>query len=594
VLTRRYQILLIAVIVLAAFYPANFAGFAFIDDESMETGHRGIVELDLGNVFIPTMGGGLYYRPLFALSFRFDKLLFGFDPGMMHLENVFLHVINALLVYFITLRVLPPPDRAGSMLPLFVSLVFALHPVNAESVNWISGRSDVLAGSFLCASMLSLLIFREGRQNTYGVLAFALFLGGVLTKETSLAFFPGILLMLKATDGTPSQQPVNTDFRKEKTEQNPFLLLIGVFLVLAVFFFLRSTAFTSNTSRIGLTIRAISDDWIHSMFVIMRAFGFYIKKLIYPFPLNFAIIEVDPLYEILAVPFLLICIYVVTRRTVLSALFTTGLLLIIPSFLIAFGQIAWTPYAERYLYLASAFLTVPAIIALAQVIPSRALPAAKVGSVVIILLLSVMMFQRSLIWQNDLTLIADTVTKTPDSKVLRAIYALKLVRRGEYAGAKEQLEKGEEISELVYDPRYEFIKAYMFYRQGKIEESLKIIEAVLVKTKGRSIEALEYLILLLEEKKSTCRSQTEIRTIELSIFRHTMRLFVLKGDPHLLYDLGVSAERLGDRGRAVRLFQQAINNLPDGDLLRQSSKNKIKTLSLAKGAHHVEKAFYDH
>jgi tetratricopeptide (TPR) repeat protein len=588
VLKLRYQLLIVCVTVLVAFSPALFAGFSFIDDDSMETGYQGVERLDLGNVFIPAHGGGLYYRPLIALSYRLDKLLFRFSPGIMHLENILLHIVNTLLVYFIVLRVLPPPDRTRSMLPLFVSLVFALHPVNAESVNWISGRSDVLAGSFLFASMLSTLVFQEDRQRIFGVVAFLSFLGGVLTKETSLAFFPGVLMLVKATDGPHADRPPVTGARQREGEHHPFLLLTGAVLALAIFFFLRTTAFTSNTGRIGLTIRAISDDWINSLFVILRAFGFYMKKIIYPYPLNFAIIEIDPLYEILAVPLLMVTAYVASRRTTLSAIFTTGILLITPSFLIAFGQIAWTPYAERYLYLASAFLSIAGIITVVRLIPPRAVSAVKIGSMVLLLLLVSAMFQRSLVWQDDMKLIADTVEKTPDSKVLRAIYALKLVRAGEYARAKEQIDKGEQIYELVYDPRFDFIRAYMFYRQGNMTESLKIIEGAVEKTKGRSPAAVEYLVMLLQEKKSASHSLAEKRILERSIFRHTMRLFSLTGDPHLLYDLGVSAEGLGERQRALRLYRQAEKVLPEGDGQRLSVTRKIEAITRTNGAHHAQ------
>jgi hypothetical protein len=583
-LTRKYQLLLIVVIVLASFYPSYFAGFAPVDDEAMEVSYRGIEKLDLGGHFVPAHGDGLYYRPLINLSLRIDKLLFGFDPGIMHLENVLFHVINAILVYLITRQLVPLPERFGSLLPLFVSLVFALHPVNAESVNWISGRSDLLAGSFLFTSMLFLLLYREGLQKKYGILSFASFLMGALTKETSLAFLPGALLVLTAYERPVARDAYSNEIHPQNTYQHWILIVSGAVLALGVFTFLRSAAFTSSSSRIGLTLMAMKDDWVHSAFIVMRAFGFYLKKLVYPFPLNFAIIEVDPLYEVLAVPLLLACIFVVTRRTVLSALFATGIVLITPSFLLAFGQIAWTPYAERYIYLTSAFVIPAAIVWAARTFPVGTMPVAKVGMTVVILVLFGVMFHRSFVWQDNMRLIADTVEKTPGNKSLRNIYAMQLARKGEYAAAREQLNNARELYERVYDPRAEFITAYIHYREGHIEESQRILEKVVEKTRGTSIEALEYLVSLLEEKRRTGVSRSELRTLERSLFRHTLRLYALTGDPHLLYDLGAIVERQGDRGRALRLYRQASNNLPEGDQQRLSALRKIDILTSAKGA----------
>ena len=69
-----------------------------------------------------------------------DSQLFGLNPYWMHLENLFLHIANTLLLFAILKRI------TGSLWPsAFVSAAFALHPMHVESVAWIIERKDVLS-----------------------------------------------------------------------------------------------------------------------------------------------------------------------------------------------------------------------------------------------------------------------------------------------------------------------------------------------------------------------------------------------------------------------------------------------------------------
>ncbi len=345
-LRRPYQILLLSALILAAYYPANFAGFSGIDDQGMYGAVVGIQRWDLRSIFFPSTTGGLYYRPMLVISFMIDKLMLGLIPALMHLENVLLHLANAVLVFFLTRHLLPENTRDNSFAPLAAGLLFGLHPIATESVNWISGRTDVLAGSFLLLSIFFLLKYLESGGYKYIFFSITVFLAGAFTKDTAIAFLPGAFLLtiskpgpVEVSSATPSP------LYRYKIETRLAWITAGILL----YYVVRKIAFPTHASHFGLTIRMIFTDWNYTLFTCLRAFGFYLKKLVIPYPLNFVITDVNSFYEILAVPLVLLCVYIATRNTRSSALFVIGLLLLLPSFLIAFGQIAWSPYAERYL-----------------------------------------------------------------------------------------------------------------------------------------------------------------------------------------------------------------------------------------------------
>lgn len=132
-----------------------------------------------------------YYRPLTILSFLIEDRLHGRNPSLMHLFNVLLHSFNAFLVFRIALSLLD--DRRTALL---AGLLFAVHPINAEGVNFLSGGRNTLL-SCACALMAYVLHRRsllEGK-NSYAIFGAVLFLAGLLSKETALGVLPFIVAL---------------------------------------------------------------------------------------------------------------------------------------------------------------------------------------------------------------------------------------------------------------------------------------------------------------------------------------------------------------------------------------------------------------
>ncbi len=579
---RRYQIGILAILVLAAYYPAARAGASLIDDSTLLQSLERSTGWHLRDIFFPAASGGFYYRPLILLSYVFDREVLKLSPGMMHLENVLLHLMNCMLVYVLTAQVMKVehgPERPHPHLPLVAGALFGLHPVNTESVNWISGRTDVLAATFILASAYFLLQYRERRSAYLMALSILSFLCGVLSKETSIAYFFGFALLLSVD--SPAERMVQHPGQQKSWPvdwKRAFTAVTALLVLLFVLHF-RSLAFTSSTNRIGITAHAMTADGIHSLLVVLRAFGFYMKKFIMPYPLNFAIREIDPLYDLLAVPLVVLCIYIALRRTVMSTVFLTGVFLIFPAFLLAFGQIAWTPYAERYVYISSAFLVIAAVVYGARFMTARQGAQMKFAVAALILVMFAATLGRSLLWQDDFALVRDTVEKSPQSRDLRVVYGAMLAARGDYDRALQELQAGSSIGILgAYDERVDLNRAFIAYRQGRIDDSIALYDEVLTRTDGRSVSALQNLVRLYEALKDDASSVSEMQRFESSIELYQERLYKVTGDPHLAYRIASNAAQHGQLQKARSFFQAAYDGMSFSDPYKVIVAKRISRL----------------
>ncbi|MFY9725690.1 MAG: tetratricopeptide repeat protein [Bryobacteraceae bacterium] len=170
--------LLLAAAALAAFGASLFSGFHFDDYAIFDDAH-----------LAPASGWSAIFalrltRPLTYLTFWLNRALGGENPIGYHAINLALHLAAALLAYQCLLRLM---DRRAAWLG---AALFAVHPLQAEAVDYIWARAIVLATVFVFASLLAWI---EGRR----WLAVVLFALALLSKEECAAF-PLALWLLDA------------------------------------------------------------------------------------------------------------------------------------------------------------------------------------------------------------------------------------------------------------------------------------------------------------------------------------------------------------------------------------------------------------
>lgn len=194
---------------IVAFWPTFQNGFVDWDDDKMIVENPYYRGLGLSQVrwMITTFHMG-HYQPLSWMTLGLDYLLWGTEPFGYHLTSLLIHSINAVVCYFIMLRLLRLVilvDSAASDLALrwaawFGAMLFAIHPLRVESVAWITERRDVLSGLFF---LLTILCYLKGvtpdntasRRRPWMFSALSFYCLSLLSKATGITL-PVALIIL--------------------------------------------------------------------------------------------------------------------------------------------------------------------------------------------------------------------------------------------------------------------------------------------------------------------------------------------------------------------------------------------------------------
>ena len=556
---ESYKVLFLLFLVLGVYYPALFAGINSVDDWRMLANLSDQKTFDYWQLLRPSTG--FYYRPLLMLSFIMDKFLWGLEPSFMHLENILLHACNTLLVFFIAKQVFPVQTKNSFELPLLTALVFALHPINTESVNWISGRTDLL-GAFFTLLATFLLIKGSTELKTLPVVLSSLCLIlGIMSKEVMLFFYPAgcILLYLWPTMKLPSQP--------DKTQRLKLILIFSLpFLSCGIFYLLfRVILFSQNDqgmNHLAQFPQFVSYKMIGSLF---KVFGFYIKKLFIPVPLNFAITRIDSYYLWIGIASFIIALFMAAKRSVASSFFLVSFYLITPAAIIAIAGVAWTPIAERYLYLASAFWSVGLVSLLCNWLncfkKNKIIPLSCIAC----LLLSFILItsNRNIQWQDNVKLYQDAKSQNPNFTSINNELAIALIDAGKFDEAEKQLTEGinnpENKNPLLY-----INLARIKMEQNKIGEARQILFNSFSKKEEGNQEVLKMLAFI-DEKRIMLGNydNDEKKLLIIKDLLETYKLVYEKdNNPFSLYRFGQLALFIGLKTEARTAFARAYKEAP--------------------------------
>ncbi len=193
---RRAMIVHAAAIALVTLvtYAGSLDGTFVSDDLARVRDNPSIAALTLGNIrAIFTTFDDANYIPFKVLSLAIDRQLWGPTPTGYHITNLILHVGCALLVYLILLRL-----EFTSLVACLAAALWAVHPLQVESVAWISERKNVLSGLFFFAAFRLYLDYAERpRRGTYAAFV-TLYLLALLSKMNTMVL-PAICLAYEAT-----------------------------------------------------------------------------------------------------------------------------------------------------------------------------------------------------------------------------------------------------------------------------------------------------------------------------------------------------------------------------------------------------------
>lgn len=540
--------LALAIGVFAVYWPDASVEFVRLDDWQYVVDNplvRQPTWAGVGRVFAevgrPTTVDG-YYQPVTMASLMLDGLLSGGEPSpfVFRLTNVFYHAAAAVLL-MLALRAVV----GGVWIPLLVAALFALHPVQVESVAWISQRKTVLSGALAMAMLWCCL--QHGRTSRAGWFlgAIACFTLAVLAKPTviPLALLPPLLN--RCLSGNP---------RPAWRWHLPFVAIAAALGLVAW----RSQA----GSGAGLaTPVARSAGAIAAL--MMQSLGKYASNLVWPMRLSpYTPVPTQPpsmADAACAIPAagLLVALTLAWLGRHRAATGTVGLLGALLLIAPALGVIRFddTVVADRFLYLPLALLALP-LAALARRVEQSSAQRALIARSALagaLIPLSVLNRAQQSVWHNSFALWTHIADICPNLPKARYELAVQLLNADQPGAALPHAQAA--VNLLPDHAGYVLILAGCQVRAGDPAEGERTARRALALGLGPQTAAGHATI-----------AEARLRRHDAAGARATLRDAAAAGgaDAYAMAQLAEVAWRIADApDLAVELYDQALTKQPD-------------------------------
>jgi hypothetical protein len=556
ILSQKHIVILIYAGLIAAtlfaYEPIRHNDFVNYDDgkyiKENPNVNNGISWQSLGWAF--TKPHFFMWHPLTTISHMLDCQFFGLNPLGHHLVSVAIHIVNALLLFWILKNI------TGTIwASAFVAAVFALHPVQVESVAWAAERKTVLSGLFWLFTMAAYFHYvKQPRLSRY-ILLLLIFGLCIMTKPVVVTL-PFALLLL---DYWPLERigRRKTEDRGQKVslkwliiEKIP-LLALSAFLSVMTFVAQQSGGVVQTLEKAPLVYR------IANMFL---SYIRYIGKMIWPSKL--AVFYTHPQLNILN-PLVITCIILFILLTVLSIdicrrrkYITFGWLWYVGTLVPVIGllQSGTQGMANRYMYIPMLGLLIGIAWAVRDFIIKR--PRFKIAAAVICLtaMSGMLILTRMQVrhWQNNTTLFDYTLKVTENNILAENNCGMILLEAGHVNEAIEHFNNVRRINKNHVNAYVNLGTAYNHL--GQYELAIQNWKKALA-LKSNCVEALNNMAYVLATVDNPSIHDAN-KAIELA--QHACKLTGYK-EPVMLDTLAIAYAAGGKFDDAVIRAKQAID-----------------------------------
>jgi protein O-mannosyl-transferase len=468
-MTDRLRVALLLAVSTLVYANSLLNTFTF-DDFPYVLNNPAVTSPSLQNLFSATKGTNVF-RPVTFASFALNWKLGDIHPWGYHLFNLLLHAAVTVLLFFV-LRKLLESRAHGPAIAFVTALLFAVHPVHAEAVASIVGRSELLAAAFLLAAWLLHLDDRV----LPSLLFFAL---ALLSKESAIAFLPLVFI---------------GDYLRDKLKPaSRYLWILAISLLYA------AALWKAQGGRFGEfsidfldnPLAKLSAPW--RILNALRVAWMYIALQLYP-----ATLSADYSYNAIhlylnwrnVLPALIASLGVAllwlwalkTKKTawaLTGAIYFAGFAatanILIPTGTILGERLAYFPSAGLCLLVALVWLV------LAQYRPT----AAWTCLIAILLALSARTILRNADWRTNFTLFSSAVKAVPGAARMHSNLGAQYMDAGQLETARAEFQTA-----LSIYP--DFPDALEFYgltegRLGNDQQALPLLERALLLTKQESV-----------------------------------------------------------------------------------------------------------
>jgi tetratricopeptide (TPR) repeat protein len=529
---RKWLVALVLALLVAVLY-AQTGRFDSLDFDDQEYVYENGEVLDgltgHGAAWAFTAFHSANWHPLTWLSHMLDVQIFGADPGAHHLVNAGLHAANAVLL-FLVLRAATSAFWPSAI----VAALSAVHPLNVESVAWISQRKSVLSTLFLFLALAAYVRWTRRGGNGRFVAVAALLALGLLAKPM-LVSAPLLFLVF---DFWPLERfGGSATARKLFLEKTPFFALAaGSSIVTAV----AQARWGAVASAFPLGARVANA--LDAMVTYPGA-AIWPARLacFYPHPASFGA-STRPLAAISALALLLAITALAgtTRKSRPWLLFGWAWYLIALAPVAGIVQVGMQARADRYTYVPMIGIFVAVVWEIAERVRGRAAArmAAVSGTVLALVAFAALAFEQVGTWRNAETLYSHALGVTRNNWLAANNLGNAWLRQHDYEAALELFERAARIK-----PDYE----QAFYNQG-----------VALMNLSRPEEALEAYRKSLRLDPSNTDGWVNSGFVLLQLGRTSEGLKAYEtalsqkpDDPLALYGAAAARAGLGDRGAAL-------------------------------------------
>jgi len=456
----RYDLLVAIVLAVAVFItyqPCWHGGFIWDDEQ-----HLTAAELQSWQGFEriwTDVRATTQYYPLLHSLFWLEHAAWGRAEIGYHLANLALHSCAVVLVLAVLRRLNVP----GAWL---AAGIFALHPVQVESVAWITEQKNTLSAVFYLSAALCYLRFDRTRRPAWYAAAAVLFVAALLSK-TITGTLPGALLVVFWW------QRGRQSWKQDVLPLVPFFLVGAGFGMLTAWWELQVNRCTGPD---------FDFTFVQRLLIAGRTAWFCFWKLVWPTNLTFIYprwqIDAHALWQYafpLGAAAILVLAWAVRRRSrapLAGLLYFGGTLFPVLGFLNLY-TFRYSFVADHYQYLASLGLIVLASSAAAVLLrrmAPRLRPAGDVASVILLALLAVLSWRQSRMYADGESLYAATLDRDPDCWMAHNNLGVLLFERNQGDAALECYQKALEIKPDYAWPHVNI--GMLLAGRGKIDDAI--------------------------------------------------------------------------------------------------------------------------
>ena len=556
--------MLICLVGIIAYSNSFDCSFHFDDTPFLE---QNIAIRNLSNV--KAWWGFYRSRPIVFLSFALDYHFHGFDVWGYHLVNLAIHIVNAVLVWWLVMLTMATPVMRGQpisrhkgAMALFTALLFVSHPLATQSVTYIVQRMASLATLFY---LLSLALYVKGRlwegNKDRRVLFF--YAGsilcavlGMLTKEIVFTLPFALILYEYSFIRTDTWK---IDIR-DKGIQIPIIIL-GIFVVFILLIF-SFRIFNPKPPFLSYDYPITAWQYLLTQFsVILTYIRLFIlplnQNLDYDYPISYSLFEWHTLFGLLSLTGILVLGILLFRkyRLIAFGIFWFFLTLSIESSII---PIAHDVIFEHRTYL-SGFGFFVVLTGIVFYFSWDRFRQVSVGALVLLVLTNtVLTFERNKVWKSEYTLWADCLKKSPNKARPFYNYGHELARQGHTSEALMYYDKAIKLNPRFCDAYYNRGIAY-----GKLGNHNQAT--------GDFGRAIEINPKYAEAYNSRGIAYNNLGNYTLAIGDFDRAIEIKPKFAEAYYNRGVAYNNLGNDKQAIENFKIAskLGNNASQDFLRK-------------------------